>query len=197
MKKFWSWLDANILLLITGFLIVFIPAYPKLPLADLLEGYIVRLRFEDIAVLFAVFVWCIQLLRRKVTFPRTLISKLIIAYLIIGFLSTVSAIWITKTVPFEIHHLAKLYLHYFRRIEYFSLFYIAYAAIKSKQDIIKLIWISGLTLVAVVVYGFGQKYLLWPAFSTMNREFSKGARLYLGPGARVMSTFAGNYDYED
>lgn len=195
MKKFWSWLDANILLLITGFLIVFIPAYPKLPLADLLEGYIVRLRFEDIAVLFAVFVWCIQLLRRKVTFPRTLISKLIIAYLVIGFLSTVSAIWITKTVPFEIHHLAKLYLHYFRRIEYFSLFYIAYAAIKSKQDIIKLIWISGLTLVAVVVYGFGQKYLLWPAFSTMNREFSKGARLYLGPGARVMSTFAGHYDY--
>jgi hypothetical protein len=195
MKKILAWLDHNLLTVLTGILIVMIPLYPKIPLADLLEGYIVRLRFEDLAVLCALLIWGIQLLRRRVRFPTGLVTKLILAYLVIGFLSTLSAIWITKTVPFEIHHLAKLYLHYFRRVEYFSLFFIAYSAIKSKRDIIKLIWISGATLVAVVLYGFGQKYLLWPAFSTMNREFSKGARLYLGPGARVMSTFAGHYDY--
>ena len=52
-----------------------------------------------------------------------------------------------------------------------------------------------ITLIAVVLYGLGQKYLYWPAFSTMNREFSKGMRLYLTPTSRVMSTFGGHYDY--
>ena len=52
-----------------------------------------------------------------------------------------------------------------------------------------------LTAFAVAIYGFGQKYLYWPAFSTMNREFSKGMRLYLTPESRVMSTFGGHYDY--
>ena len=46
----------------------------------------------------------------------------------------------------------------------------------------------------VAVYGFGQKYLYWPAFSTMNREFSKGWVLYLTEHARVLSTFGGHYD---
>jgi hypothetical protein len=50
------------------------------------------------------------------------------------------------------------------------------------------------TVAAVSIYGFGQKYYFWPVYSTMNREFSKGVRLYLTPHARVQSTFAGHYD---
>lgn len=195
MGKILSWLDQHLLLLATAILIVVIPAYPKLPLADLIEGYIVRLRLEDLAVLSTLFIWFIQLWRRKITFPRNLVSKLIIAYLIIGFLSTLSALFLTQTVPLERAHVFKLYLHFFRRLEYFSLFFIAYSAVRTKRDIKVLLLTSLATLVVVVLYGFGQKYLYWPAFSTMNREFSKGIRLYLTPNSRVMSTFAGHYDY--
>ena len=195
MKKILTWLDNHILLALTAILIVVIPAYPKLPIADLIEGYIVRLRLEDILVLFSLLVWFVQLLRHKITFPKNIISKLILAYLIIGFLSTVSALFLTHSVPLERQHIFKLYLHFFRRVEYFSLFFIAYSAVKTKQDIKFLLLTSFATLLGVVLYGFGQKYLYWPAFSTMNREFSKGTRLYLTPNSRVMSTFAGHYDY--
>jgi len=195
MKKILTWLDNHILLALTAILIVVIPAYPKLPIADLIEGYIVRLRLEDILVLISLLVWFVQLLSHKITFPKNIISKLIIAYLIIGFLSTVSALFLTHSVPLERQHIFKLYLHFFRRVEYFSLFFIAYSAVKTKQDIKFLLLTSFATLLGVVLYGFGQKYLYWPAFSTMNREFSKGTRLYLTPNSRVMSTFAGHYDY--
>lgn len=195
MKKILSWLDQNILTLLTGILIVVIPLYPKIPLSDLIEGYIVRLRLEDILILFTCVVWGIQLLRRKIQLPKTLISKLIYVYLAIGVISSLSAIFITHTVPLFPEHLFKLALHLFRRFEYFSLFFIAYSGIRNRKDL-KYFFFTGLiTLVLVVLYGFGQKYLYWPAFSTMNREFSKGIRLYLSPTSRVMSTFGGHYDY--
>ncbi|MFH1244049.1 MAG: hypothetical protein V1487_00535 [bacterium] len=185
----------NLLLILSGVLLIVIPAYPKLPLADLMEGYIVRLRLEDILVLFTFLVYLVQLLRRKITFPKNIVAKFIVAYLVFGFLSTLSALFITHTVPLIQQHIFKLYLHFFRRVEYFSLFFIAYSAIRTRKDILTLLKISGITLLAVVIYGYGQKYFLWPAFSTMNREFSKGARLYLTANSRVMSTFAGHYDY--
>jgi hypothetical protein len=50
------------------------------------------------------------------------------------------------------------------------------------------------TVVLLAVYGYGQRYFYWPVYSTMNREFSKGIRLYLTEFARVQSTFAGHYD---
>src|SRR3989339_1447146 len=135
MKKILTWLDNHILLALTSILIVVIPAYPKLPIADLIEGYIVRLRLEDLAILLSLLIWFVQLLRKKITFPHNLISKLIIAYLVFGFLSTVSALFVTHSVPLERQHILKLYLHFFRRVEYFSLFFIAYSAIKTKKDI--------------------------------------------------------------
>lgn len=195
MKKILAWLDKNILTLLTGVLIVVIPLYPKIPLSDLIEGYIVRLRLEDILILFTCAVWGVQLLRRKITFPNTLVAKLIMIYLGVAVLSSLSAIFLTKTVPLFPEHLLKLALHLFRRFEYFSLFFIAYSGIRDRRDLINLLKVGFVTLVLVVLYGFGQKYLYWPAFSTMNREFSKGIRLYLSPTSRVMSTFGGHYDY--
>ena len=188
------WLDKHILTLLTGILIVIIPLYPKLPLADLIEGYIVRLRAEDIFVLIAFVIWLIQLYRKKISLPRNKFSKFIFAYIIIGALSSLSAVFITRTVPLNRQHLFKLALHFARRIEYFSLFFIAYSGIRSRKDIKNFSIIALFTLLAVNIYGFGQKYMYWPAFSTMNREFSKGIRLYLTPHSRVMSTFAGHYD---
>ena len=195
MKKFFTWLDHHILTILTGILIVVIPLYPKLPLADLIEGYIVRLRLEDILIGFTVLIWFVQLLRKKIVIPRHRVAQLIVIYLVIGVLSSLSAIYVTKTVPLERAHLFKLALHLFRRFEYFSLFFIAYSGVKTKRDLKVLVWTALITLLATVLYGFGQKYLYWPAFSTMNREFSKGMRLYLTPTSRVMSTFGGHYDY--
>ncbi len=195
MKKIIIWIDQYLLLLVTAILLVVIPAFPKLPLADLIEGYIVRLRIEDILVLLAFLIWVVQLFRKKITFPTNLVAKFILAYLIFGFLSTLSAIFLTQTVPMDQQHIFKLYLHFFRRVEYFSLFFIAYSAVKTRADILFLLKVSAITLLAIVIYGYGQKYYLWPAFSTMNREFSKGTRLYLTANSRVMSTFAGHYDY--
>jgi hypothetical protein len=195
MKKILSWIDQNILTLLTAILIVVIPLYPKLPLADLIEGYIVRARLEDILILGTSVVYFVQLIRGKITLPTNLIAKAMLAYIVIGFLSTVSAIFITHTVPLERAHIFKIVLHLLRRIEYLSLFFITYASIRSRKDLYLFIKIAFVTLIAVVLYGMGQKYLYWPAFSTMNREFSKGMRLYLTPSSRVMSTFGGHYDF--
>ncbi len=173
MKKILTWLDQNILTLLTGILIVVIPLYPKLPLADLIEGYIVRARLEDILILSTAVVYFVQLFRKKIALPTNLISKAIFAYIVIGFLSTLSAIFITHTVPMERAHILKIFLHFLRRIEYMSLFFITYASMRSRKDFYLFVKIAFVTLIAVVIYGMGQKYLYWPAFSTMNREFSK------------------------
>jgi len=194
MKKILTWIDSNILTLLTGFLIVMIPLYPKIPMAELIQGYIVRLRLEDLLVLFTFVVWFIQLIRRKIVFPKNNISKLMLIYLGIGFVSTLSAIYFLHTVPFEKVHILKIWLHWFRRIEYFSLFFITYSAVRTKKDLVLLSKVAFVTFVGVILYGIGQKYFYLPAFSTMNREFSKGVRLYLQPNSRLLSTFGGHYD---
>jgi hypothetical protein len=194
MKKILSWLDDNLLTLLTGFLIVMIPLYPKIPLAELIQGYIVRMRLEDLLVMGTFALFLVQLARKKITFPKNMIGKVMLVYLVFGFLSVLSAIYITQSVPMEKAHILKIWLHWFRRIEYFSLFFVTYAAIRTKKDLLLLAKVAFVTFVGVILYGIGQKYFYFPAFSTMNREFSKGVRLYLQPNSRLLSTFGGHYD---
>lgn len=194
MRRILAWLDTNILTLCAGILIVVIPLYPKIPLAELIQGYIVRMRLEDLLVVGALGIWTIQLLRKKITFPKSAITKGMLVYLGIALLSMLSALFITETVPLERAHVLKLILHWFRRLEYFSIFIITYSALRSKKDVILLLKVALFTLAGVVLYGIGQKYFYFPAFSTMNREFSKGVRLYLQPNTRLFSTFGGHYD---
>lgn len=191
--SFWKWLDNRALLLLSGFLLAFIPLFPKLPLFDIIPGYIVRVRLEDFFVIFTCIVWAVQIFRKKVEW-KTKMTYVVIAYAVVGLLSTLSAIFITKTVPFETLHIGKTLLHYFRYLEYFTLFFIVYSAIKTRDDIIFLLKVIIATVIGVGLYGVGQKYLYWPVYSTMNREFSKGLRLYLTEHARVQSTFGGHYD---
>lgn len=87
-----------------------------------------------------------------------------------------------------------MFIHWARRIEYFSIFYIFYLSIKNFKQIKILLSLYLLTLIGVNIYGFGQKYLEWAVYSTMNREFAKGWRLVLTEHARVLSTFGGHYD---
>lgn len=189
-----AWLDDHILEYFALVLLVFLPLYPKIPFADVLPGYIVRLRLDDLLVAAAFLIWFIWLLRGKVTLKGNPLFVPIAAYVVVGFVSSLSAIFITKTVPLEFLHVEKLTLHFLRRIEYFSVFFVFFSAIKSLEQIKKYVYISAVVLLLVSIYGFGQKYLYWPAYSTMNREFSKGVRLYLSEHARVLSTFGGHYD---
>lgn len=194
MLKLLRWLDDNILSFLAAFLLIFIPLYPKLPLIDALPGYIVRVRLEDFAVAATALLWLLFVLRGKIKITQNPLLKPIIFYLIAGLLSIISAIFIIQTIPHEWLHINKLLLHYARRIEYFSLFFIFYSSIKSLKQIKVYFVLFMLTILAVALYGFGQKYFYWPAFSTMNREFSKGWVLYLTQHARVLSTFGGHYD---
>ena len=189
-----TWFDNNLLLIVASFLFVFIPLYPKLPLFDILPGYIVRIRLEDFLVVAALLIWLIQVLRKKAHF-RSLLFLPIVIYLGIGILSMISAVFITNTVPRETLHIGKMVLHWLRRVEYFSLYFVFYSAVRSIKHVKQVAIIFALTAIIATAYGIGQKLYQWPVYSTMNREFSKGWRLVLTEHARVPSTFAGHYDF--
>lgn len=183
----------NLLLIVASFLLAFIPLYPKIPLFDVLPGYIVRVRVEDVLVLIAFLYYLVQLWRRKLDFKNQL-TPWIFAYLSVASLSILSAVFLIKTIPVELIHIGKSVLHLFRYTEYFALFFIMFSAIKKSKDLKVVFYALALTVVAIVIYGYGQRYWYWPVFSTMNREFSKGMVLYLTEHARVQSTFGGHYD---
>ncbi len=193
LKSVLRWLDDNILLLLTFFLLAFIPLYPKIPLWSPIEQYIVRVRVEDLFIVITGVVWLIQVVRGKAKW-RSPIFWMVLAYGLVGAASTLSALFLTKTVPLQPLHIGKTLLHYFRYLEYFSLLFFAFSAVKERKHLKWIVALFAIVVVAVTVYGYGQKYFYWPVYSTMNREFSKGIRLYLTQYARVQSTFAGHYD---
>ncbi len=193
LQRLVHWLDDNVIVLLTAFLFAFIPLFPKLPLFDALPGYIVRVRAEDFFVFFTAIVWLLQVLRKKVPIQKSLLL-LIGIYAVIGFLSIAMGVGLLKTIPAQLLHIGKSGLHYFRYLEYFSLLLFAHSAIQTKKQLKYFIIVLALTVLLATVYGFGQKYLHWPLYSTMNREYSKGEALYLSEFARIQSTFAGHYD---
>lgn len=193
LKKILNWLDDHILLLLSGFLLAFIPLYPKIPLYSPIEAYIVRVRLEDLFVFLTAIIWLVQAWRGKIKW-RAPVFWMVMLYFIAGALTMLASMFVIKTIPLELLHIGKSALHYFRYLEYFSLLFITFSAIKDRKQLKILIGILVATLVGVVVYGYGQKFYYWPVYSTMNREFSKGVRLVLTEHARVQSTFAGHYD---
>ncbi|MCC6711641.1 MAG: O-antigen ligase family protein [Candidatus Pacebacteria bacterium] len=192
-KKLLTWADDSLLFVYSTLLLAFIPLYPKIPLFDILPGYIVRVRVEDMLIAIAGIIWLVQLARKKITWKSPLF-KMIGSYVAVGFFSLLSAIFITQTVPLELLHIGKSALHFFRYIEYFFLFILIYASVNNLKQAKVVVWSLVITVFLVSLYGLGQKYWYWPVYSTMNREFSKGVRLYLTEHARVQSTFGGHYD---
>jgi hypothetical protein len=190
-NKLITWFDTSALKTAILFLLLFIPLYPKLPLANVPHTW-VYIRLEDIAIAITYFIWFILFLRKKVSFKSPLTIPIGI-YWLMGFLSLVF------TLIFTAPHLANFFpnvavFHFIRRIEYFGLFIIAFSSIKSKRDLIHYLGMVIIALIGVIFYGFGQKFLGFPAFLTMNEEFAKGVPLYLSPTSRLTSTFAGHYD---
>lgn len=174
-------------------MLAFIPLYPKIPLFSPIEQYIVRVRVEDIFVLAAGLIWFSQVIRGKIRWKSSLLYTMT-SYFLMAALSMYSAIFILHSIPLQPLHVGKSLLHFFRYIEYFTLFLIVFSSINTRKQLLILFGVLSATIVALATYGYGQRYYYWPVYSTMNREFSKGVRLYLTEHARVQSTFAGHYD---
>ena len=180
--------EFNILSLGVIALLLFIPVYPKFPTFNVTGTY-VAIRAEDFMVAFVLLLWLINQIRLGFPTLKDRVGKLIILYWITGFLSLISALFITKNIT---PHIA--FLHFLRRIEYMSLFFIALASIRSIKNVKSYGLVLFLATLGIIVYGLGQKFFSWPVVSTMNEEFSKGMILQLTEWARINSTFAGHYD---
>ncbi len=194
LKTLSIWLDNNLLFILSSFLLIFIPLWPKIPLADLIPGYIVRLRLEDIFVLITFIIYLIWLYRKKISWQLPT-WQLIFAYLAIGLMSILTGLFILETIPLFPVHISKSVLHWARYAEYFFLAFLFFSSLRQLKHLKIFLGLILAVTAAISLYGAGQKYLYWPLYSTMNREFSKGIRLYLTPHARVQSTFGGHYDF--
>lgn len=191
MKKIFSRFKDKILFLLTLFLLIFIPLIPKIPLLDVKNTW-VYIRTEDFVVLFVLLFWLALLFRKKINLKTPLTIPIFIFWAV-GAIATLHGILlIFPNLANVFPNVA--FLSLVRHIEYMSLFFIAYQGMKDKKLISFVIATLTLTLLAVIGYGFGQKYLGFPAFLTMNEEFAKGIPIQLSSLSRVPSTFAGHYD---
>lgn len=189
--RFFNFFKKNVLSILVLFLLAFIPLYPKLPLVDVKNTW-VYIRVEDFIVFFVLTVWFVFLLKKKITL-KTPLTIPILAFWIIGAIATIHGVVIIfPTIAHVFPNVALL--AYLRHIEYLSLFFVAYAAVKSRKFVLASIWTVIVTLLGVIIYGFGQKYLSLPAYLTMNEEYAKGIPIIISPLNRVSSTFAGHYD---
>jgi len=192
MKKLFGWFNINGLYAIALFLLAFIPLYPKLPLIDIVQTW-VNIRLEDFFVAFA----CIALLLIKLRERKLIQTPMnvpFIVYFVVAAVSLVNAlIFIFPQFPTQLlPHLA--FFHYLRRIEYVSVFFLAFEAFRRKPKIWGVIAVLAMTYLFVLLYAVGQKFFGFPAFLTMNEEFAKGIPLRLPSTARIPSTFGGHYD---
>lgn len=173
---------------ILAILIIFIPLYPKFPLASVAGTY-VAIRLDDIIVSVALLFWLIYQLRHKFPVIKEPVTKLFAAYLLAIIISFVNAFFINQTEPVNI-----LVLHLLRRFEYISLFFLTISTTKEYPHLKEFYTFLTLATAGVIAYGFGQKYFSLPVISTMNSEFSKGQLLQMDNWTRISSTFAGHYD---
>ena len=164
-------------------LLLIVVLYPKFPLLGV-GGTFVSVRAEDFVVGLIIILTGWNLLQLKV--PT---SRAIGLYFVIGLVSLFSAVFLIKTVEIKLG-----LLHWLRRIEYMSMFFVGFWILSSIKQLNLIIRTLLLVSLLVVFYGLGQHFLGFPVITTTNSEFAKGLALTLGPGARINSTFAGHYD---
>lgn len=168
-------------------ILIFIPLYPKFPLFTVPFSY-VSIRAEDFLI---AIVWLIFFARlffvKKITLPK--ITFQFATFFLVTFLSSLSAILITKNIQPLI-----VILHFLRRVEYMSVFFLIYWASKDAPTRRYYLELVLLPSIGVFLYGLAQIFLGAPVISTMDSESSKGIALTLRPGVTLNSTFAGHYD---
>lgn len=166
---------------------IFIPLYPKFPLFTVPGSY-VAVRAEDFLILTTWIIFALKLLfEKKIQWPK--ITFQVGVYLFVALVSCLSAILVTHSVSPSIN-----ILHFFRRIEYLSIFFLVYFASQDSSTRKYFLELAILPCIGVLFYGIAQIYFNAPVISTMDSESSKGIALTLRPGVMLNSTFAGHYD---
>lgn len=167
--------------------LIFIPLYPKFPLFQVPFSY-VSIRAEDflIALVWLVF-FAKVIVRKRVSFPKITLQFMV--FFAVTLVSSLSAILVTKNVEPLI-----VILHYFRRIEYMSVFFLIYWACRDSATRRYYLELAVLPAIGVFLYGVAQIYFQAPVITTMDSESSKGIAMTLRPGVTLNSTFAGHYD---
>src|SRR3989344_5053275 len=148
MKKLFQFFRNNVLILLTIFLLAFIPLYPKLPLLDIRHTW-VYVRVEDFVVFFTLFIWGLLLIRKKVTLS-TPISVPILLFWFIGAVSTIHGIFLIFPSLMDAYPNVA-FLSFLRRIEYMSLFFVGYEAMKDKRFLKLIVGVLTLTILGFVV----------------------------------------------
>lgn len=188
MARLWVLIKKNFLSWGIIGLLVFIPLYPKFPLFNF-PGTYVAVRLEDFLVFLFFLAWLLTEIKNRGRLFRQRLPVLFLLYFLVGLVTSLNAIFITKVVS---PHL--VLLHFVRRIEYMSLFLITLSAFRQRLRPGGVALSLGFSTALVLVFALGQKYFGWPVISTMNEEFSKGIILYLSEWTRISATFAGHYD---
>lgn len=191
MRKILSFISNNVLFFATIFLLAFIPLYPKLPLFDIINTW-VYVRAEDFAVAIVGLLWISLLISKKITLKTPLTIPIFLFWIVGGVATLHGVLLIFPLLSNVFANVA--FLNFIRRIEYLSLFFIAYEGIKEKKSIYYVISTLIVVFLLVAAYGFGQKLLGFPAYLTMNEEFAKGVPITLSQLSRLPSTFGGHYD---
>ena len=185
MPKFKS-LDLSVYLV--SLVLILVPLYPKFPLLGV-SGTFVAVRLEDFVIATVVGIWLTTRLRNLPQLLKLPIHRAILLYLGVGAAALFTGIFLSRTTTIN-----QGLLHWVRRIEYLSLFFIGFDFLKAKAQAAFLTRVFILVSLAVALYGLGQQFFGLPVISTTNTEFAKGLALTLGAGARINSTFAGHYD---
>ena len=178
----------SILRPILAVLIVFIPLYPKFPLASV-SGTYVAIRLDDIVVALAFLIWFLYQIKNRFPIFKAKITWLTFSYFAAITASLIYALFISQTDLITV-----LLLNYLRRFEYISLLYLTISAVSGRKDLKFTYIFTLLASIGVLIYGLGQKYFHFPVISTMNAEFSQGQLLQMDVWTRISATFAGHYD---
>lgn len=167
-----------------------VPLYPKFPFINI-PGTYVAIRIEDFLIFVLALLFALSFLRDLQSMLKNRLELSILVFILVGFVSLVSAIFVTNTAGASI-----AVLHWLRRIEYFAplgmgILYFKRYGVKDLEFFLKTLMI---TVVIAFIYGFGQMHFSWPVIITQNNEYSKGVALRWIAGSQLNSTFAGHYD---
>ncbi len=171
-------------------ILIVIPLYPKFPFLKI-PGTYVSIRIEDFLIFILALLFVLFFFKELPKLLKNRLESSILVFILIGFVSLLSAILVTKTVVPGI-----AVLHWLRRIEYFvpmgiGILYFKRYGLNDLEFFIKVLMI---TVFVTFLYGFGQMHFSWPVIITQNYEYAKGVALRWVPGSQLNSTFAGHYD---
>jgi len=170
-------------------ILIMVPLYPKFPFLKI-PGTFVSIRLEDLLMAWGALLLLWLILTHLIPFLKDHLTQIVIVFIGVGAVSTLSAIFVTQSIDPHIG-----LLHWGRRIEYLVPLFLGIEAIRRDRKSLDFFLKILLIVVALTfLYGLGQRYLSWPVIITQNEEYSKGIALRWTPGAHINSTFAGHYD---